>query len=542
MENLVLTNKQLSTIKKSLVDGLTIASGARSSSTYYHSKDEQVKAIKNAVNGLYNQSKELPLILANQKGSTGKFIQEVLLNELTSTYMGGSCNIINPIDWYDNGLSDKAILGALYNLNENGIPYVLRLFTDLKNNEVNNERTRKIVLGYIWGHPNLEFNVLKYRNKISKVLKHIYGLRNTSILISIAEKYLNTSVFDSEKEHNIINNLVYKFNRNDDITRLLKILLFLFKKGREDMYSSLDFPLLSEYYRACSDITSVNKVPEEVLVGLISDKNHPQHSQLWSTDLKKESTKKMLRTNVKVTSVNQQVRQTKQNKKLGVEKPVNLEKATDFMALYKTGFENGFNDKINLAIDKLAEKNKISNFPYQNVGIIMDVSNSMEGHKRESKNTPKAIGMFTSKVLGKSAINKTVVTAGSQATDLASSFIELMKLENETNSYDAVFFITDGYENAYEGLTNEVVNAFISETERYLPIFQISPVTGAETGANVRELGGEIVKMSVSSPKTLMNQINARLLEVDTKTWLENQVVLLEQLNVSRYKRDNVEV
>ena len=542
MENLVLTNKQLSTIKKSLVDGLTIASGARSSSTYYHSKDEQVKAIKNAVNGLYNQSKELPLILANQKGSTGKFIQEVLLNELTSTYMGGSCNIINPIDWYDNGLSDKAILGALYNLNENGIPYVLRLFTDLKNNEVNNERTRKIVLGYIWGHPNLEFNVLKYRNKISKVLKHIYGLRNTSILISIAEKYLNTSVFDSEKEHNIVNNLVYKFNRNDDITRLLKILLFLFKKGREDMYSSLDFPLLSEYYRACSDITSVNKVPEEVLVGLISDKNHPQHSQLWSTDLKKESTKKMLRTNVKVTSVNQQVRQTKQNKKLGVEKPVNLEKATDFMALYKTGFENGFNDKINLAIDKLAEKNKISNFPYQNVGIIMDVSNSMEGHKRESKNTPKAIGMFTSKVLGKSAINKTVVTAGSQATDLASSFIELMKLENETNLYDAVFFITDGYENAYEGLTNEVVNAFISETERYLPIFQISPVTGAETGANVRELGGEIVKMSVSSPKTLMNQINARLLEVDTKTWLENQVVLLEQLNVSRYKRDNVEV
>lgn len=542
MESLVLTNKQLSTIKKSLIDGLTIASGARSSSTYYHSKEQQVKAITNAVKDLYNQSKELPLILANQKGSTGKFIQEVLLNEFTNGYLKGSCNIVNPIDWYDNGLSDKAILGALYNLNQNGIPYVLRLFTQLKKENVNNERTRKIVLGYIWGHPNLEFNVLKYRNKILSVLKHIYGVRNSSILLSIAEKYLTTNVYETDKEHKLISNLIYKFNSNVDITKLLKILLFIFRKGRSEMYSSLEFPLLNEYYVATNDITSVNKVPEEVLIGLISNKNHPQHDQMWSSDLKKESTKKMLRTNVTVTSVNQQVRQTKQNRKLGVSKPVNLEKATDYMALYKTGFENGFNDEINLAIDKLAEKNKISNFPYQNIGIILDASNSMNGHSRESKNTPRAISMFTCKVLKKSAEKTIMLSAGVQATDLASAFINLMKSEDNTKPYDAIFFVTDGYENVYEGLTNEIVNAFISETGRYLPIFQISPITGAETGANVRELGTEIVKMSVTSPTTIMDQINARLLEVDTKTWIEKQVLLLEQLNVSRYNKRSVEV
>jgi len=39
-----------------------------------------------------------------------------------------------------------------------------------------------------------------------------------------------------------------------------------------------------------------------------------------------------------------------------------------------------------------------------------------------------------------------------------------------------------------------------------------------------------------------MPQINAKLLEVDTKRWLENQVSLLEQSNVSRYKKNNVEV
>ena len=47
---------------------------------------------------------------------------------------------------------------------------------------------------------------------------------------------------------------------------------------------------------------------------------------MWSTDLKRESTKKLIRSNVTVTSVNQQVRQTKSNKKLGVNKEVNLEK------------------------------------------------------------------------------------------------------------------------------------------------------------------------------------------------------------------------
>jgi hypothetical protein len=542
MENLVLTNTQLASTKKALVDGITIASGAKSTATYYHSRNDQIAAIKGAVSKLYNQSKELPLILANQKGSTGKFVHEALLNELQKTHQGGSCNIVNPIDWYDNGLSDKAILGALFNLNENGIPYVLRLFSDLKDSNVNNERTRKIVLGYIWGHSNIEFNVLKYRNKLAKALKHIYGVRKNSILISIAEKYLNSGVYGSQREHDIAQTLIGRYDLNNDLERAFKLFLFLNKRGTSDMYSVNDFPLLSEYYKATVDITSVSLVPEEVLIGLISDKNHPQYGQMWSGKLKKEATKKMLRKNVKVTSVNQQVRQTKSTKKLGVQKTVDLAKATDYMALYKTGFENGFTRELNKAIDELAKKDKIDMFPYGNIGIVLDNSNSMSGHKKESKNTPRAIAMFTSKVLGKSATNKNVVTTEGQTTDLASAFINLMKDEDVNNPYDAVFFLTDGYENMYEGLTNEVVSAFMVETERYLPVFQISPVTGAETGADVRSIGSDIVKMSVNSPKALMGQINARLLEVDTKTWLENQVKLLEDSTVSRYNKNKVEV
>jgi len=538
MEKLVLTQKMLVSVKQSLIDGLTIASGAKSSATYYHSKDEQMKAIQTQIKSLYKLSKELPLIIASQKGATGRFVSEVLLNEFKSTFKGGACNIVNPIDWYDNGISDKAVLSALNNLGENGLPYVLRLFIDLKDAKVNNERTRKIILGYIWGQANLEFFAMKYRNKIAEVLKHVYGQKKTSILLSIAQKNLNTNgLFGTSKEVKIANECILKYF-NGDSTKAFKLLLFLFK---QDAGLNLDeFNLLKEYKKAKLDITGIKSVPEEVLLGLVSSSKHPQYHTMWATELQREATKALIRKNVEVTSVNQQVRQTKSTAKLGVEKHVELEKATDFMALYKTGYENTFTAEIKSAIDKLADKKKIVGFFYQNIGVIVDDSISMTGNKLESKNTPRAIADFTAKVLGKSAQNAVVVKTADQVTDLASSFIELLKKEDASKPYDAIFILTDGYENAYDGLTNEVISIYQAESGRNIPMFQISPITSAEMGANVRKLGASVVTMAINNPVALQPQITARLLEIDTKMWLENQVRALEAAPVKRTKKISV--
>jgi len=271
MEKLVLTQNMISAVKQSLVDGLTIASGSKSSATYYHSKDEQMKAIRVQIKNLYKLSKELPLIIASQKGVTGRFVSEVLLNEFKQTLKGGACNIVNPIDWYENGLGDKALLSGLNNLagTDNGITYVLRLFIDLKNEKVNNERMRKIVLGFIWGQDNLEFYSMKYRNKIAQILKHVYGVKKTSILLSIANKQLLTNgLFDNDKELGIVNDSILKYFNGDSI-RAFKLLLFLFKKSGVE-YNADEFPLLSEYMKAQIDITNIQNVPEEVLLGLVS--------------------------------------------------------------------------------------------------------------------------------------------------------------------------------------------------------------------------------------------------------------------------------
>ena len=544
MENLVLTQKMLSTVKQILIDGLTIASGSRSSATYYHNKDEQMKAIRTAIMGQYKLSKELPLIIATQKGATGRFVSEVLLNEFKNTSRGGACNIVNPIDWYDNGLSDKAILIALKNLNEeNGFPYVLRLFVDLKNARVNNERMRKIILGFIWGQNNLEFYTLKYRNKIAEVLKHVYGIKKTSILLSIAEKQVSydSTIIGTEKEMNILNDSILKYY-NGDNGKAFKLLLFLFKKEDNIMFDATEFPILSEYQKAKVDITDVSNVPEEVLLGMISNVRHPQYHSMWSTDLQKEATKGMIRKNVKVTSVNQQVRQTKSTAKLGVQKSVDVQKVSDFLALYKTGYESGWTEDLIIAINVLAKKKKIDGFHYKNIGVIIDDSNSMTGHKNESKNTPRAIADFTAKVLGESADSATFVKTKDETTDIASSFIELLKSENIANPYNAIFILTDGYENSYDGLTNEVISIYRQETGSQVPIFQISPITGAEVGSNVRKLGADVITMAINNPVALQPQITARLLEIDTKCWLENQVIALEAAPVKRTKKISVNV
>ncbi len=540
MEKLVLTQKMLVSVKQSLIDGLTIASGAKSSATYYHGKDEQLKAIQTQIKSLYKLSKELPLIIASQKGATGKFVSEVLLNEFKNTLRGGACNIVNPIDWYDNGLSDKAVLTALNNLGENGLPYVLRLFIELKDARVNNERSRKIILGFIWGQENLEFYAMKYRNKIAEVLKHVYGQKKTSILLSIAQKQVNlasANLVGTEKEMIIANESVLKYFNGDSI-RAFKLLLFIFKKDAGISYA--EFPLLSEYQKAKTDITGIKNVPEEVLLGLISSVKHPQYHSMWATELQREATKALIRKNVTVTSVNQQVRQTKSTAKLGVEKHVDVDKATDFLALYKTGYETSFTPEIKNAINNLAFKKKIEGFFYKNIGVIVDLSNSMAGHKAESKNTPKAIADFTARVLMASAEKTKIVETESEVTDLASSFIRLLKEENPAKPYDAIFILTDGYENAYDGLTNEVISIWKAESGRSISIFQISPITSAEMGANVRKLGEGVVTMAINNPVALQPQITARLLEIDTKMWLENQVHALELAPVKRTKKINI--
>ena len=153
MRELIVSNKQLPSIREGVSKGLEIASGAKSSATYYHKREDQVAAVQGSINTLYAIGKELPLILAAQRGVTGFFLQEVLLNEFPKGERGGACNIVNPQVWYDDGLGSKLTEHLIYVLDrDNGLPYVLRMFEAMRARKINNQRSRKMALRFILSH------------------------------------------------------------------------------------------------------------------------------------------------------------------------------------------------------------------------------------------------------------------------------------------------------------------------------------------------------------------------------------------------------
>jgi hypothetical protein len=529
MEKLIVSNTQLPEIRDALIKGIEISSGAKSSATHYHSRQDQINAVKQAVQNIYSTSKELPLLLAYQNGATGFFIQEVILNELKGTSKGGSLNIINPTEWYDNNFSNTLLSGIVENLDQNnGITYLLRLYQSVKAEKINNRRTRRIFFNYLYNHSNLEFVSIKYRNKIKEILTHLYGVKTVSSLLRIANTINSDTMMLTGDDAKIVHDNIDKYlNGGNSSIKILNTLKFVFKKADSNTFGS-DYPLYSQYFAAKEDIFSANNIPEEILLGLISSKNHPQYSDHWSAKEQRELTMKKIRESNKSTTANQAMRQTKKNKALNVEKEVDVTKVTDFLALYKTGYEDSFTDELNEAIDALAEKRKINDFYYNNIGVIVDESESMTGHSKESKNTPKAIASFTSKVLEKSATSAKVVSAKGVNTDLASSFINLIE---ENDQYDAIFILTDGYENSYDGLTGEVIDKWKELTGNETPIYQLSPITGAEMKAKVRNISDKVSTIAVTKPESVQLQMTAKLLEQDTKKWLELQVESIAEQN-----------
>ena len=220
-------NLEILELKELLVNTVNIAFAARKSSTYYHTKNKQIKATRSHINSLYSYSKELPLLFAIQKNVNAFFIQEALLNEFKNTVKGGKCNIIDDYYWKSK-FSDIAIYLALNNLYNNGIPSVLRLFLLIKDNKINNNRTKRFILNFIWKLDNLEFYAVKYRNKIAKILRHVYGEKTLSILLNIAQKILSKKkVFCVTEKESLILEMYVKRYSIFEIEKSLKLLLFI---------------------------------------------------------------------------------------------------------------------------------------------------------------------------------------------------------------------------------------------------------------------------------------------------------------------------
>jgi len=512
MVNLILSPSDHNLIKSSLLSGFEIATGARARATHYHTRRDQVEAVKLAISKLFDVSRELPLLISAIHGVNAFFIQEALLHEFTHTAQSGRFLIIDQDTWTRERFGDMVIHAAFERLQANGTPYVMRFFQLLKTRKINNARARRFALHWIFKQRNLDFLAVKYRAKLKIALVHLWGRGRALTILNVLSKIAITAQEKALIETHV---LAYAPGRTVDELHTLISYIFTGSPPNSSHYDPDDAPTIAAVEKAREDVfhSAARLVPLEVLEGLVANPKHPQHNALWATKEQRDATRKTLREKDATTTATQRVRERKSDQALGVSRETRDEKA-DPLVLLKAYYEGAQVD-LNVVEDLAAER-KIVEFPWDKIAIIWDKSFSMTG-SAEARNTPRAISHFTGLILRSSARAVLLAETEEGSTDYATPFLYALQYDA-----DAVFVLGDGYENApFEGAFATLLE-FARSRQFDKPVFHIAPLGSAEAGAKVRALGGAI--SVIASPASLKAQIEIHLLEADPLAWLKMHV------------------
>lgn len=511
---------------RTIKNGIQVAENATTKETYYSTGDEVKLSLVDAIKKMRDFSCELPLLLANTVNARNSFIQYTIVNELKNSIFSKRSRHSNILiasdDW--RYISFKAMLSAMNKMKTSSKYKLLQM---LKDEKVNNNRTKRLILSTVFGSSNLEFEIIKYRSKIKEALSHAWGALTLKVISKCREAVDSGVALNSKVLQDI-----YKFNNHYSNTDLMKLVLFVYGKAEKEDFLNTDFKLQRIFFNAKEDVFSegVEKLPLEIVTGMLPSnigERHPQFNELWSTKEKRADTVKRLMNVNKSMTEEQKIRTHRKAREVGAEqKTINVSKVKDFIPLYKRGYELGFTDEIVDAIESLARRKADSfSFEISNVGIILDNSESMLfTTSKESKNTARANAEFTAKVLSYAIENSLVVETGSQGTCLAEGFITVLE---EMEDIEAVFVISDGYENSYEGLLGEVLTAYNKEADKPLAVYHVSPVVSGEDSSKIRKLkgvGDQVVSIGTCSPESIQTQIELDTLYHNPKLWLRKAV------------------
>jgi hypothetical protein len=364
---------------------------------------------------------------------------------------------------------------------------VLKLFGALRASRVNNARTRRLILSTLLDAKQLEFQAVKYRRKLETAFTHAWGRRTASILRTILSK---AETEWTTKERQIVERNLGRFIKPSQSHRVAECVRFIL--GDE---SGLTLPRLVAYRDAKQDLTAGRLLPFEALEGLRS-RYHPDQTSAEVLELSKVQLTKNQKLNLQRKAQESDVK---------VEfDPRNY----DPVRLYIYAFERGMDNSIR---DALLEKARViaDQLPvhFGHVGILLDVSESMYGSETQALR-PMAVALALRDVLSETASQATVMTSDGRVaaateliepagdTSLAGTLIALLKQEP-----DAVFVLSDGYENAPAGRFAEVIRA-VRQMGISTPVHQLTPVFAAEA-RGLRSLSPQVPGLPVSQPESI---------------------------------------
>lgn len=490
------TPKEAGNIVCKFLDTATTSYGR---GTHYNTREEQQSAELRAHDDMMALSRDLYTVFMALPGVLDRSMQMGLKKLLSTPRNGVPAQFISP--W-----QERAILN--YMMQTLPSQRMLKLIDALRvgNEELhlrkaNNARTRKLILITLLSSPKLEFFSVKYRTKVKRAFIHAWGRRRASIIKSILSKVPSKW---TSKEYGILKKSIYQYSKIENFDAACECIKFVFGINKKPKLA-----LFKAFFGAKKDLKKGSKLPPEVLEGIRST---------YHKKVPKEEIIKL--TKGSMTSV----------QKLQVQKRANAANIDvhinpldyDAVRLYLYAFECGLTEEIEEALERKAKK-AASSFPanYKRISVVVDMSKSMEGEKTQPLR-PAAIALASRDMFSHVAKESFVKYVGGGwldndensllrpmgDTSLADGLIQALREDPE-----AVFIISDGYENTPAGRFREVL-AHVRDAGINTPVYHLNPVMAAESGG-VRCISDQVTTMPLQSPSSVGTAMLRGIIETD---------------------------
>lgn len=337
-------------------------------------------------------------------------------------------DVDNSVKEYENNL----ILQALTNMQTNRAYQTLELLAE---NKVNNKRTRDLVRRFLESRKNYKYEFVKYKAKVKKIVTH---------------------------------NHLYKKNEIWD---------FLFDKKKE-----FNDDLLSNYVKARTDKEAVYKLPYSIAEGFAAFHKIERKEFLEKIkDKMTDSEKQRVSTSAKELGVNVEADWTQGDLRKILIYLYSLDRTPPNMK----------------EILEQKAKREAERIPYKYGKVVVIVDNSASSYgSEEKKYHPIASELANAYILKELSQDFTILFTNPDyqgdrhipqvggETNLVVPLVKALSLKP-----DAIFILSDGYENVVAGAVAQTINAFKRQldTENKTMIIQLSSVFAAEAHT-VRQL------------------------------------------------------
>ena len=384
----------------------------------------------------------------------------------------------------------------------------VKLLVALASSHVNNKRTRNLIDATVLSWRDFDYMAVKFKSKLRTIFIHRYGQRRSSIIRDILAKSTNNR---TEREMSILMGVFS--NCNTPLAPMYEDMLAFVLNDKLTRSLECDMPLIAKYVAAVGgDRKAVKGLPQEVAQGILA-------SYYPGEDARKVSLQEGQ------MSQRTKMRQQRSASKVGVKlafDPTKQSMVELYVYAHERKFTTGIQQALKSKAKTIAER---MNVVCNNVAIVMDTSVSMRG-KSDNAWRPIAVSEAIRDVLYASAestrlfsnhesVAPYTVSELGGATALARLVLEAIK-----SGPDAVFILSDGYENSPAGRVEEVVGA-VRDLEIATPIYQLTAVMGAKR-FGARDLAPKyITTVPMRGPLTLHASMVRMMLVQDTQNALD---------------------